>query len=196
MPAKHDAFGRVRPDFKLHQKINGINEQLVKSGMTPGQIKSAIDDIPGVVYNEQTGVIEAENMQLFLTFGAIASTDTLGKDIKNSTYLHPLSDAEDRRKKDKYNTVVGVSYSIDGTNNREKSNNPKTTWFGGYNFYEGNVYIPMQGSIIAAMIYNNEKVPQQNYMDIDAKMQARQSSSQKKMVLGALEANNDIRTTF
>lgn len=126
MPAKKDSNGIVRPDFELQQKIDMINGQL--EGMTPGQIKSAIADIPGVVYNENTGMIEAKNTEVFLTFSAIASDDTMGPGLKSSHYLHQLTDQEDRQKKDKYNEAIKYRQSTAGKNGRVETGNSRTDW--------------------------------------------------------------------
>ena len=124
MPAKKDSNGIMRPDFELQQKIDTINGQL--EGMTPGQIKSAIADIPGVVYNENTGMVEAKNTEVFLTFGAIASDDTMGAGLKSSHYLHQLTDQEDRQKKDKYNEAIKYRHSATGKNGRAETGNSRT----------------------------------------------------------------------
>jgi hypothetical protein len=124
LPAKKDSSGRIRPDFELQSKLDTINKQL--EGMTPGQIKSAIADIPGVKYNEQTGMVEAENMHVFLTFSAIASDDTLGNNLKSSKYLHELSDQEDRQKKNKYNEAIKYRSSTTGKNGKVETGNSRT----------------------------------------------------------------------
>jgi hypothetical protein len=126
MPVKQDSSGRLRPDFELQQKIDMVNKQI--DGMTPGQIKSAISDIPGVVYNEQTGTVEAKNMHVFLTFNAVASDDTLGNNLKKSQYLHQLDNSEDRQKKSRYNDAISIRSSADGKDKRDKTNNSRTTW--------------------------------------------------------------------
>lgn len=194
MPVKKDSSGRVRPDFELQQTLDLVNEQI--SGMTPGQIKSAISDIPGAVYNEQTGMVEAKDMHVFLTFSAVASDDTLGNNLKQSQYLHKLSDDEDRKKKDRYNSAVAVRSSAAGTDKKEKTNNPRTTWFLGYNFYEGNVWIPLNDSIIAASIYNNQMLPQETYMNMSAKAQAKQAFEQKQGIADQLIQHGNLRTSF
>jgi hypothetical protein len=127
MPAKQDGSGKLRPDFELQQTIDTLNQKL--DGMTPGQIKSAIADIPGVTYNEQTGTVEAKNMHVFLTFSAVASDDTLGNNLKKSQYLHKLNNDEDRQKKSRYNEAIAIRSSADGKDKRDKTNNPRTTWW-------------------------------------------------------------------
>lgn len=194
MPAKKDANGIVRPDFELQQKIDTINNQL--EGMTAGQIKSAIADIPGVVYNENTGMVEAKNTEVFLTFSAIASDDTMGSGLKSSHYLHPLTDQEDRQKKDKYNEAIKYRQSVAGKNGRAETGNSRTDWWWGYKFYEGNVFIHMNDSMLAASIYNDQLVPRDTYMNMSAKSQARQEYEQKQAAIQQLTQSGKLRTTF
>ena len=194
MPAKPDGSGRLRPDFELQQTIDTVNKQI--EGMTPGQIKSAIADIPGVVYNEQTGTVEAKNMHVFLTFSAVASDDTLGNNLKKSQYLHELDNSEDRQKKSRYNDAIAIRSSVDGKDKRDKTNNPRTTWWWGYNFFEGNVWIPLNDSIISAAIYNNQRIPQETYMNMSAKSQARQQYEQAQAVTDQMIQSGNLRTTF
>lgn len=194
MPAKKDSNGIMRPDFELQQKIDIINGQL--EGMTPGQIKSAIADIPGVVYNENTGMVEAKNTEVFLTFGAIASDDTMGSGLKSSHYLHQLTDQEDRQKKDKYNEAIKYRQSATGKNGRAETGNSRTNWWWGYKFYEGNVFIHMNDSMLAASIYNDQLVPRDTYMNMSAKSQARQEYEQQQAVAQELIQSGKLRTTF
>ena len=194
MPAKKDSNGIMRPDFELQQKIDTINGQL--EGMTPGQIKSAIADIPGVVYNENTGMVEAKNTEVFLTFGAIASDDTMGAGLKSSHYLHQLTDQEDRQKKDKYNEAIKYRHSATGKNGRAETGNSRTNWWWGYKFYEGNVFIHMNDSMLAASIYNDQLVPRDTYMNMSAKSQARQEYEQQQAIAQELIQSGKLRTTF
>lgn len=194
MPAKKDSSGVIRPDFELQQKLDTINKQL--EGMTPGQIKSAIADIPGVKYNENTGLVEAKNIETFITFGAIASDDTMGSGLKNSHYLHRLTNQEDSQKKDKYNEAIKYRASATGKNGRVETGNARTDWWAGYKFYEGNVFIHMNDSMLAASIYNDQLVPRDTYMNMSAKSQARQEYEQKQAVANQLTQSGKLRTTF
>ncbi len=71
-------------------------------------------------------MVEAKNMQAFLTFSAVASDDTLGNNLKSSNYLHRLSDQEDRQKKDKYNEIIKFRTSVTGKNGKSETGNPRT----------------------------------------------------------------------
>ena len=84
LPARTEG-GRVTPDFRLYETINELNKNLVNGGYTPGQIKSVLEEnYPNLMYDEQSGMIVAKNTQLFYTFGAIASTDTFGSELRDS----------------------------------------------------------------------------------------------------------------
>lgn len=135
-------------------------------------------------------------MHVFLTFSAVASDDTLGNNLKKSQYLHELDNAEDRQKKSRYNDAIAIRSSVDGKDKRDKTNNPRTTWWWGYNFFEGNVWIPLNDSIISAAIYNNQRIPQETYMNMSAKSQARQQYEQAQAVTNQMIQSGNLRTTF
>jgi hypothetical protein len=96
--------------------------------MSAESIRNVVADIPGVKYNEQTGLIEAINVAPFLVLQATASTDTLSGDLKSTKYLHDLSNEEDRKKKSKYNDLTVTRPSYGGGEKRQGTGNPKTTW--------------------------------------------------------------------
>ena len=196
VPVKRDSTGKLRPNFELQEKINEMNESGVFENMSSESIRNTVADIPGVRYNEQTGLIEAAEVAPFLVLQATASTDTLSGDLKNMKYLHDLSDEEDRKKKSKYNDVTGTRPSRGGEEKRQSTGNPKTSWWWGYQFYSGNVFIPINDSIIAAAVYNDQLVPQDTYVNMSAKEQARQDFQQKQMVTDYLVQNGDIRLNF
>lgn len=196
VPVKRDSTGKLRPNFELQEKINEMNENSLFKNMSAESIRNVVADIPGVRYNEQTGLIEATDVAPFLVLQATASTDTLSSDLKSTKYLHDLSNEEDRKKKSKYNAVTGSRPSYGGSEKRQNTDNPKTTWWMGYQFYSGNVFIPINDSIIAASVYNDQLVPQDTYVNMSAKEQARQDFQQKQMVTDYLVQNGDIRLNF
>ena len=196
VPVKRDSTGKLRPNFELQEKINEMNENRLFNNMSAESIRNLVEDIPGVRYNEQTGLIEATDVAPFLVLQATASTDTLSSDLKNTKYLHDLSNEEDRKKKSKYNAITGSRPSYGGGEKRQNTDNPKTTWWMGYQFYSGNVFIPINDSVIAASVYNDQLVPQDTYVNMSAKEQARQDFQQKQMVTDYLVQNGDIRLNF
>lgn len=196
IPVKRDSTGRLRPNFELQEKINEMNENGLFKNMSVESIRNVVADIPGVRYNEQTGLIEATDVAPFLVLQATASTDTLSGDLKSTKYLHDLSNEENRKKKSKYNELTGTRPSYGGGEKRQSTGNPKTTWWMGYQFYSGNVFIPINDSIIAASVYNDQLVPQDTYVNMSAKEQARQDFQQKQMATDYLVQNGDIRLNF
>ena len=196
VPVKRDSTGKLRPNFELQEKINEMNENSLFKNMSAESIRNVVADIPGVRYNEQTGLIEATEVAPFLVLQATASTDTLSGDLKSMKYLHDLSNEEDRKKKSKYNDITGTRPSYGGGEKRQSTGNPKTTWWMGYQFYSGNIFIPINDSIIAAAVYNDQLVPRDTYVNMSAKEQARQDFQQKQMVTDYLVQNGDIRLNF
>lgn len=196
VPVKRDSTGKLRPNFELQEKINEMNESGVFENMSSESIRNAVADIPGIRYNEQTGLIEATEVAPFLVLQATASTDTLSGDLKSMKYLHNLSNEEDRKKKSKYNDITGTRPSYGGGEKRQSTGNPKTTWWMGYQFYSGNIFIPINDSIIAAAVYNDQLVPRDTYVNMSANEQARQDFQQKQMMTDHLVQNGDIRLNF
>lgn len=194
VPAKRDSVGRLRPDFELQEKINHLNSTM--ENMSPDSIKQAIADIKNVRYNEQTGMIEATNVAPFIILQASASTDTLSKDLKNTKYLHDLTNQEDKRKKTKYNTIISSTSGYGDSTKRQSTDNPRTSWWMGYQFFEGNVFIPINDSIIAASVYNNQYVPKDTYMNMSAKEQARQEQQQKQGLVDEMIRTGNVRLNF
>lgn len=66
----------------------------------------------------------------------------------------------------------------------------------GYQFFEGNVFIPINDSIIAASVYNNQLVPQDTYINMSAKEQARQEQQQKQATVEELLQTGNLRFNF
>ena len=66
----------------------------------------------------------------------------------------------------------------------------------GYQFFEGNVFIPINDSIIAASVYNNQYVPKDTYMNMSAKEQARQEQQQKQGLVDEMIRTGNVRLNF
>ena len=194
IPARRDSTGRLRPDFELQAKVNHLNSTL--QNMSSDSIKQSIADVPEVRYNETTGMIEAVNVAPFIVLQGAASTDTFGGELKNAKYLHNLTSEEDRRKKSKYNIITGSRAVYGGGEKRQDTGNPKTTWWMGYQFFEGNVFIPINDSIIAAAVYNDQLVPQDTYINMSAKEQARQEYQQRQQTVDELLQSGNLRFNF
>ena len=66
----------------------------------------------------------------------------------------------------------------------------------GYQFFEGNVFIPINDSIIAAAVYNDQLVPQDTYINMSAKEQARQEYQQRQQTVDELLQSGNLRFNF
>ena len=173
--------GRITPDFEMYNKISELNESVKDQGLNDDQIAKLVESTyPNLTYNRNTGLIEAKNTQLFFTFGAIASTDTYGKDIKNSDWRIEQSDEVDRSWQNIYNRLTGYSTNSSTTKGTETGNretgNGFMPWNWGYKFYKGNVFIPVIEPMLASTIYNDQYWPKEDYryMTQKAEAQARQ----------------------
>ena len=186
--------GRITPDFEMYNKISELNESVKNQGLNDDQIAKLVESTyPNLIYNRNTGLIEAKNTQLFFTFGAIASTDTYGKDIKNSDWRIEQSDEVDRSWQNIYNRLTGYSTNSSTTKGTETGNretgNGFMPWNWGYKFYKGNIFIPVIEPMLASTIYNDQYWPKEDYryMTQKAEAQARQQ---------VRESASNIRTGF
>ncbi len=185
LPAKN-VNGKIMPDFDLYQTIANLNDRC--EDYTPGQIKSLLESsYPNLKYNEETGLIEAKNTQLFLTFGAIASDDTYGDVLEDSKWLVAQSDNTDYALQNSYNSLIGAD--AQGAHNVDGFWNFFAPWNWGFKFYKGNVFIPITDPMLASTIYNDQYWPKDNYRYITQKAEAQARQQQR-------EASSDIITGF
>lgn len=183
--------GRITPDFEMYNKISELNESVRRQELNDDQIAKLVESTySNLTFNRNTGLIEAKNTQLFFTFGAIASTDTYGKDIKDSDWRIPQSDEVDRSWQNTYNRLVGYSTNSSTakgteTGNRETGNG-FMPWTWGYKFYKGNIFIPVTEPMLASTIYNDQYWPKEDYRymtqkaEANARQQIRESASNIK----------------
>jgi hypothetical protein len=79
----------------MYKVISQLNEKL--EDYDAGYIKDFLkNNYPDLEYDEENQMIIAKNTQLFLTFGAIASTDTFSKDMSKSDWLIHNEDIDRR----------------------------------------------------------------------------------------------------
>lgn len=176
LPARTEN-GRITPDFKLYETINELNNNLVKSGYTPGQIKSVLEEnYPNLTYDEQSGLIVAKNTQLFYTFGAIASTDTFGSELRDSKWLIEQSDETDRNWKNEYNRLTGYRFNSSSKKTDATGNSPTKNgimpWNWGYKFFKGNVFIAVTEPMLASTIHNDQYWSKDAYTNMTQKAEA------------------------
>ena len=186
--------GRITPDFKMYNKISELNTSVKDQGLNDDQISKLVESTyPNLTYNRNTGLIEAKNTQLFFTFGAIASTDTYGRDIKNSNWRIEQSDEVDRSWQNTYNRLVGYSTNSSTTKGTETGNketgNGFMPWNWGYKFYKGNIFIPVVEPMLASTIYNDQYWPKEDYRYMTQKAEAIARQQTR-------ESASNIRTGF
>lgn len=176
LPARIEG-GRITPDFKLYETINELNNNLNKGNYTPGQIKTILEEnYPNLTYDEQSGMIVAKNTQLFYTFGAIASTDTFGSELRDSKWLVEQSDETDRNWKNEYNRLTGFRYNssskkTDATGNATTKNGIMP-WNWGYKFFKGNVFVAVTEPMLASTIHNDQYWSKDVYTNMTQKAEA------------------------
>lgn len=184
--------GRITPDFEMYKVISQLNEKL--EDYDAGYIKDFLENnYPDLEYDEENQMIIAKNTQLFLTFGAIASTDTFSKDMSKSDWLIHDEDI-DRRWRGKYNSLTGfrtnksIGTEYDATGNKETKHGIMP-WNWGYDFYKGNVFVAVTDPMLASMIHNNQFWTKDAYMNMTQKAetahrtQIREQQSQLKLTL-------------
>lgn len=193
LPARTEG-GRITPDFKLYETINELNNNLTKSGYTPGQIKSVLEEnYPDLTYDEQSGLIVAKNTQLFYTFGAIASTDTFGSELRDSKWLVEQSDETDRNWKNEYNRLTGYRFNSSSKKADATGNSPTKNgimpWNWGYKFFKGNVFIAVTEPMLASTIHNDQYWSKDVYTNMTQKAEAAERAQMREQM-------SNLKTNF
>lgn len=193
LPARTEG-GRITPDFKLYETINELNNNLTKSGYTPGQIKSVLEEnYPNLTYDEQSGLIVAKNTQLFYTFGAIASTDTFGSELRDSKWLVEQSDETDRNWKNEYNRLTGYRFNSSSKKADATGNSPTKNgimpWNWGYKFFKGNVFIAVTEPMLASTIHNDQYWSKDVYTNMTQKAEAAERAQMREQM-------SNLKTNF
>lgn len=187
--------GKIRPNFALIKRIDELNELYIngdkKTIMNPGQINSIIGR-EGLYYDEKTGKIVAKDTMPFISFGAIASNDTFGKELSDASWLHACTDKEDSKWKDLYNDLTEYRSFYADAKDKEKTGRPKTTWWMGYKFYKGNIFIPIIDASLASRTYNDNYYPRETYTNTTQKMMAHQAQQFRSEITD----NSDLILNF
>ena len=154
--------GELTVNWDLVEELEKANAQL--KGATPGMIEDILANHPELVYNKNTGVIEAKNSMWFITFGAIAGDDFVDGLNKDSRYIEKMSDEKSDFWQKRYEEAIKYGFVNHDKNDPERTDHHKTKWFGpfGYNtdFYHGNVFVP----IIRTMGGSKEYYPAATHM--------------------------------
>lgn len=184
--------GRITPDFEMYKTISQLNAKLEE--YSAGDIKDFLkNNYPDLEYDEKNKMIIAKNTQLFLTFGAIASTDTFSKDMSKSDWL-VHNEELDKKWQGKYNALTGfrtnktIGTGHDATGNK-KTKHGIMPWNWGYDFYKGNVFVAVTDPMLASMIHNNQFWSKDAYSNMTQKAEAahraqvREQQSQLKLTI-------------
>lgn len=173
--------GKIRPNFKLLDEIDTLNKALTskKKTMTDAQLEEVASKY-GLVYDSESKMFIAPNTMPFISFGAVASNDTLSDDLENSDWLHMCTDSEDKKWKDLYNDLTEFRSFYADAKDREKTGRSKTTWWLGYKFFKGNVFIPITDPNLAGRTYNDNYYPKSTYTNTTQKMMAHQQQQYRE----------------
>lgn len=177
--------GKIRPNFKLIKEIDTLNKAYTskKNSMTDAQLEETASKY-GLVYDKETRMFVASDTMPFISFGAVASNDTLSNELENSDWLHACTDSEDRRWKDLYNDLTEFRSFYADAKEKEKTGRPKTTWWMGYKFFKGNVFIPITDPNLASRSYNTNYYSRDTYTNTTQKMMAHQQQQYREGVAG------------
>lgn len=173
--------GRIRPNFKLLKEIDTLNKALTskKNTMTDAQLQDVASKY-GLIYDSEIKMFVAPNTMPFVSFGAVASNDTLSGELENSEWLHACTDSEDRKWKDLYNDLTEFRSFYADAKDREKTGRHKTTWWMGYKFFKGNIFIPIVDPNLASRTYNDNYYPKSTYTNTTQKMMAHQQQQYRE----------------
>lgn len=154
--------GEVTVDWGLIETIEEANKQLESKAVTPGMLKELASNNPKLVWNENTGKLEARNHMWFITFGAMVGDDFVeGLDL-TTNYLEKMSDDRKKTWEEKYVEAIEYGFVNHGKNDPKRTAHHKTKW--GFpikfnynsNFYHGNVFMPILNELAGVTEYSSK----------------------------------------
>ena len=164
--------GKISPDFKLFDRYNKYLKAIKDNPNMPDiEKRSLLSQLqltgPGIDSSDLKN-IRLKNTMRFLTFKAVAGDDTIELDsIKN--YLGKLDREMGKLFKVPYNNAL--KYNTTTPQKNEKVTNKKFESATAGDFYEGNVYIPVD-VYAGYRTSSNEPVTKSSLTDIDRKIKA------------------------
>lgn len=164
--------GKISPDFELFDKYNKYLKAIKDNPNMPDiEKRSLLSQLqltgPGIDSSDLKN-IRLKNTMRFLTFKAVAGDDTIELDsIKN--YLGKLDREMGKLFKVPYNNAL--KYNTTTPQKNEKVTNKKFESATAGDFYEGNVYIPVD-VYAGYRTSSNEPVTKSSLTDIDRKVKA------------------------
>jgi len=154
--------GEVTVDWALIETIEEANKQLENKSVTPGILKELASKNPKLVWNENTGKLEARNHMWFITFGAMVGDDFVdGLDL-TTNYLEKMSDDRKKTWEEKYFEAIEYGFVNHDKNDPKRTAHHKTKW--GFpikfnynsNFYHGNVFMPVLNELAGVKEYSSK----------------------------------------
>lgn len=164
--------GKISPDFELFDRYNKYLKAIKDNPNMPDiEKRSLLSQLqltgPGIDSSDLKN-IRLKNTMRFLTFKAVAGDDTIELDsIKN--YLGKLDREMGKLFKVPYNNAL--KYNTTTPQKNEKVTNKKFETATAGDFYEGNVYIPVD-VYAGYRTSSNEPVTKSSLTDIDRKVKA------------------------
>ena len=164
--------GKISPDFELSDRYNKYLKAIKDNPNMPDiEKRSLLSQLqltgPGIDSSDLKN-IRLKNTMRFLTFKAVAGDDTIELDsIKN--YLGKLDREMGKLFKVPYNNAL--KYNTTTPQKNEKVTNKKFESATAGDFYEGNVYIPVD-VYAGYRTSSNEPVTKSSLTDIDRKIKA------------------------
>lgn len=150
--------GEITVNWNLVNELEEANKQLQEKGATPGMIQELIANNPELVYNRETGMIEAVNSMWFLTFGAIMGHDFVQGLDPNSRYLERMSQDKADFWHHKYEEAAQYGFVNHDKNAPKRTDAPTDKGFLGRDwsrtrYYHGNVFVPILNDLAGAVQY-------------------------------------------
>ena len=164
--------GKISPDFELFDKYNKYLKAIKDNPNMPDiekrSLLSQLQLTGSGIDSSDLKNIRLKNTMRFLTFKAVAGDDTIELDsIKN--YLGKLDREMGKLFKVPYNNAL--KYNTTTPQKNEKVTNKKFESATAGDFYEGNVYIPVD-VYAGYRTSSNEPVTKSSLTDIDRKVKA------------------------
>lgn len=150
--------GELTVNWKLVEELEEANKELQEKGATPGMIQELIANNPELVYNRETGMIEAVNSMWFLTFGAMIGHDFVQGLDTNSRYLERMSQEKSDFWHHKYEEASQYGFVNHDKNAPKRTDAPTDRGFLGRDwsrtrYYHGNVFVPIINELAGATQY-------------------------------------------
>ena len=155
--------GEITVNWNLIEELETINKQL--KGATPGMIEDMLANHPELVYNKNTGLIEAKNSMWFITFGAMMGHDFVDGLDEDSKYLEKMNKEKSDFWHKKYEEATQYGFANHDKNAPKRTDAPTDKGFLGRDwsatrYYHGNVFVP----IIRTMGGSKEYYPAASHM--------------------------------